>query len=352
MDHLPRRSPDGRFICPPSEQEQRERYLTQDTSDLIDLGKAGELTAFSDRQTLPHFLRKLLLRLQQTLCSAPAFVNALRSMLPEEALVAVLTDGQKAQLAERTVKLLTKKDGSILATLCDAKTGNFVANVPLQEMRLTPELVGAVAELSTQIQMVQVMERLDELQESLDRVLVGQQNDRLATADSCKQKYRQALMILDPDRRQDMLLHIVRDAEDSRNLLMRALKAGVSYMMEQPESMAGKILAGESDKKLDERMREIRSSFSEINQVSMVEALAYQHLSEPGAMLESLKYYGDFISDAFLKMPDTLSRLSSMDEKSDNYWEKTVPILRKNLVALQETLNMIKQPESYLELEG
>src|SRR5699024_3234229 len=61
-------------------------------------------------------------RIEKILYTAPGFINTIKSALPEETLQAVLTDEQKSKLAEGALKLMTKKDGSLMANLIDPNT--------------------------------------------------------------------------------------------------------------------------------------------------------------------------------------------------------------------------------------
>ena len=90
-------------------------------------------------QPLIDAAQKNLKNIEQMLYSAPAFVNLLKSMIPKEELMAVLTDEQKAKIAEGALKIMTRKDdGALLATLVDSK-GKVRFHIPLKEIKGFPE---------------------------------------------------------------------------------------------------------------------------------------------------------------------------------------------------------------------
>ena len=60
---------------------------------------------------------RLLKKIEKMLYSAPAFIGTVRAAIPEEAYQVILTDEQKAKIADGALKLMTKKDGSLMATL-------------------------------------------------------------------------------------------------------------------------------------------------------------------------------------------------------------------------------------------
>jgi hypothetical protein len=174
----------------------------------------------------------VLVKIEKMLYSAPAFVNAIKASLPEDMLQAVLTDEQKKQIAKGALKLMVKKDGSLLANLVNPDTKRIVAVIPLKNVRITPEIGQAMTNYATQMQMAQIAEQIHEVQLAIEEVLQGQEHDRLATAYSCRQKLFQAMEIKNPELRMMALLRIASDAEDSRNLLMLSQKASVDFIKE------------------------------------------------------------------------------------------------------------------------
>lgn len=52
---------------------------------------------------------QLLKKIEKMLYSAPAFIGTVRAAIPEEAYQVILTDEQKAKIADGALKLMTKK---------------------------------------------------------------------------------------------------------------------------------------------------------------------------------------------------------------------------------------------------
>lgn len=278
--------------------------------------------------------KEALSRLEQMLCSAPAFVNVVKANIPTQALQAVLTEDQKAQIASGALKLMTSKDGELLANLVDPNTGQIVSLLRLQNVDLTPTLSQAATSFAAQMQMAQIAEEIQEVQVAIEEVRQGQEDDRLATAYSCQQKLLQALTIKDPELRKMMLLQIVSGAEDSRNLLMLSQKGNVAFIRSQPESLLGKIFSGATPEKISVRINEIRDGLSAINMVSLVEAMAYQGMGESEAARQSLDYYASYIQTTYLEPAGLVERLDLIDPSPENYWSKTLPDIKKKIGAL------------------
>lgn len=291
--------------------------------------------------SLPDVAKPLMRRAKDTLskigemlCAAPSFIHMVKANVPKEMLTAVLTDGQKEKIANGALKLMTKKDGSILATLVDAGTNHAVAHIPMKSVKVAPEVGQAISNYSSQVQMAQIAEKIELVQKAVEDVRRGQEDDRLATAFSCRQKFLQVMKFQNPGLRSAALLRIAMDAEDSRNLLMQSQKGKVDFIKEQPESFWKKFFSGANPKEISLRMSEIRDSLYAVNVVSLVEAMAYQEIGETEAAQQSLKYYGEHLHATFLNKDGFVERLDQIDDSPENYWSKTLPDIERKIMAL------------------
>ena len=297
---------------------------------------------------LPEVARPLLKtanesfeNIKNMLYKAPAFIKMVKANVPEEMFQAVLTDEQKEQLAKGTLKLLTKKDGSLLAELVDPNTRRIVAQVPLEAKDLTPALNDAMANYAMQMQLAQIAEEIREIQIAVEEVRQGQEYDRLAMAYSCQQKFLQTMQIKNPELRTKALLAIAFDAEDSRNLLMQSQSANLLFIKDQPESFWKKLLVGANPDKINSRMNDIRQSLTAVNTASLVEALAYQQLGEMDAARQSLCYYANYIQEEYLSTEGFVQRLDLIDVSPENYWSNTLPDIKEKILALPCANNML-----------
>ena len=173
-------------------------------------------------------------KIEKMLLSAPAFINAIKAMVPEETIQAILTDEQKSQLASGALKLMTKKDGTLMANLVNPETNKIVSTISLEKVQLSPEISQAMTSYATQMQMAEIAEQIQIVQLAVEEVRLGQEYDRLATAYSCQQKLLQAMAIKNPELKAMALLRIASDAEDSRNLLMQSQNAMLSLLKANP----------------------------------------------------------------------------------------------------------------------
>lgn len=278
--------------------------------------------------------KKAFKKIEEMLYSAPAFINLVKASIPEQAFQAILTDEQKAQIASGALKLMTKKDGTLMANLVNPETNKIVSTISLKSVELSPALTEAMTSYATQMQMAQIAEEIHTVQIAIEEVRQGQEFDRLAMAYSCQQKLLQAMQIKNPQLKAMALLQIASDAEDSRNLLMQSQNANLTFIKEQPESFWGKLLSGANPEKISQRVNEIRESLSAVNMVSLAEAMAYQELGESGAARQSLQYYAGYLQKAYLSTNGLVQRLDLIDPAPENYWSKTLPDINKKIRAL------------------
>lgn len=285
-------------------------------------------------RSLVKSARDTFFRIEQMLYSIPAFVNMVKANIPEQAFQAILTEDQKKNIANGALKLMTKKDGSLLANLVDPKTNKIVSSVPLQSVNLSPELSQAMTNYASQMQMAQIAEQIQVIRLAVEEVRQGQEYDRLASAYSCQQKLLQAMEIKNPELKSIALLKIASDAEDSRNLLMQSQDANLAFIRNEPETIVGKILSGSTAEKVKQRINEVRESLNAVNMVSLVEAMAYQELEEPAAARQSLYYYACYIEKSYLSVDGLVERLDSVDPLPENYWSRILPDIKEKIQAL------------------
>lgn len=272
--------------------------------------------------------------IEKMLYSAPNFVNLIKSSVPKETFQAVLTDEQNRKLAEGSLKLMTRKDGSLMANLVNPKTKKIVSTISLEKTNITPDISQAMINYATQMQIAQIAEQIQLIQISVEEVRKGQEYDRLASAYSCKQKLLQAMVIKNQKLKELALMRIANDSEDSRNLLMLSQNVSLDFIKNQPESFWGKILPASSPDKMDDRIKEIRENLYAVNMVSFVEAMAYFEMGEAEAAQQSLQYYAEYIQKTYLDIEGLVQRLDMLDPSPENYWSKALPDIKKRIMDL------------------
>ena len=315
-------------------------YISQDNIEIVDNSDYCadvEVYFSSVPEVAKHLLKsaKITLRkIENMLYSAPSFINTVKASIPDATFQAILTDEQKSQIAQGVLKLMTKKDGSLMANLVNPNTNRIVSTVSLKSVKVTPEISQAMTSYATQMQMAQIAEQIQLIQVAVEEVRQGQEYDRLATAYSCQQKLLQAMTIKNPELKAMALLLVTSDAEDSRNLLMQSQNANLTFIKNQPESFWGKLVSGATPEKVNSRINEIRESLCAVNMVSLSEAIAYHEMGETEAARLSLQYYAGYIQKAYLETKGLVERLDLIDPSPENYWSKTLPDIEKKIQVL------------------
>lgn len=314
--------------------------ISSEDMEIIDVSEYKEELAQHFNQ-VPEVAKPLLeeakmifSKIEKALYIAPAFINAVKAAVPDVTLQAVLTDEQKQQIAQGALKLMTKKDGSLMANLINSETKKIVATIPLKSVQMAPEITQAMVSFSAQMQMAQIAEQIQAVQIAVEEIRMGQEHDRLAMAYSCQQKLLQAMEIKNPELKRMALMQLADSAEDSRNLLMLSQKSNVEFIMNQPENFIQKMRFGSPLKEINGRMSEIRESLCAVNLVSFAETMAYQELGEYEAARKSLTYYASFIEDTYISVPGLVQRLDMIDPAPENYWSKTLPDISEKIKAL------------------
>lgn len=271
-------------------------------------------------------------KIKQQLVNSNSFIDMLKKTIPKDELKAVLTDSQKLKINNGSLKLMTKKNGDLLASLVNSKTNKVVANIPLKKVKLSPSLSSTIVSYTYQMQLAEIKEQMDKICLKADEILEGQENDRLALVYSCYQKLLQTLEIKDDSLRKYSLLQIANTAEDSRNLLMLSQQSRLDFIKKQPESFWGKVINGEKKEIIDNKLKVIRDNLKAINTVSLIEAMSYHELGEYQSAKKSLEFFSNYINRTYLEDKYLIRRLDLND--SDNYWSKYLNEINKKIKAL------------------
>lgn len=275
-----------------------------------------------------------LKKIEKLLYTTPAFIDLIKSSIPEVSYQAILNNEQKDKIAKGAIQLMTKKNGTLMANLVDTKTKKIVDTISLEKVKIAPEIDQAINNFSMQMQMAQIAEQIQLIQFAVEEVRQGQEYDRLATAYSCQQKLLQIMEIKNKNLKTTALLKLASDAEDSRNLLMQSQNANLAYIKNQPDNFFGKFLKGSKQDDISNRMNQIRESLNAVNMVSLVEAIAYQEIGETVASKISLQYYADYIQKTYLKDKGLVERLDLIDPAPQNYWTENLPVINNKIQEL------------------
>lgn len=276
----------------------------------------------SDNEYRNCFAKKLtadLEHIKSMLLTAPSFILAVKAAIPKTELRVMLSPLQKKRLDNGSLKLLTTKDGKILAELWNPKTKQFAGHLELEKVQLNPDIMNALTNYAMQMQLAQITEQLQEIQKTVKEILRGQENDRLAEAYACRQNLLTVVMISDSALKYQSLIHIAQSSETARQKLMLSQKETLAFIENQPDDLIGKIVKGSSPAKIEDAMNKLYIGLDAINAVSMAEAVAYQEMDEPEAAVESLRVYSEYLLSSYAR-PHMVELLDLNTGRTDSYW--------------------------------
>lgn len=273
-------------------------------------------------------------KIEDLLYKTPSLINIINQDNSKIRFEAVLSKDQRRKLTNGSLKLLSKKDGSLMAALIDPESKKIVANLPLKMIKENPELNQAMVGFAMQMQLAQIIEEVNSLNLGIENIIKSQEDDRLALANTCKQKFLQARCLKNISIKTSLLLQVISDAEESRNLLMLSNKASLKYIIDQPEGNIKKLFKGDTQEKIDSKINNLKVSLNAINMVSLVEALAYKELGEDEAAKESLLYFSNFIDKEYLENSKITERLQLIDTGNYKFWEEKLTAIKNNIEIL------------------
>ena len=276
-------------------------------------------------------------KIRDGLYSMPGFIYYLKAHIPEKHLEAVLTKEQNRKLLDGSLGLLGRKSGEILAEVRDPESKKIVGKLNLKEVDLTPELAQARALYAMQMQMAQISKDINAMAEAIEEVRQGQQDDRIAIANACKQKLIQARYIKNPSLREKLYLQVISDAENSRNQLMLNQMTTIKFIENIPKSGWQKLISNPDTKEVDEKLNYLMDGLNTINMVSLVAIMAYYELGEREAALASFGYFRDFIKEVYFKTPNLVERLDNLDKSTNNIWKDKIIKINSNILELSQS---------------
>ena len=236
----------------------------------------------------------------------PAIAEIIISMAQKEHIMVAKMDSYVKKLIEEGIyKFSVDKNGDILPTIRDGK--NIVKQVRLENMTLTPNLIQSLNNLSLHATMAQILNEIKFVSDSIKEIHIELQNDRLAVADSARDKLKQAMKIQDSKLRTEALLNAINSATDAKNTLMRNFSQNLYYIQTHANQNAfQKFKKNDSSDKAVDALQALVI----ITNAVQIECEGYAVLGEFETCKECLEEFRKFIVDNRLDERDTLLLLN------------------------------------------
>ena len=264
------------------------------------------LIAYEDNRTLVEHLgswQNIQLRL-------PAVAEIIRGMAEKDKILVAKMDSYVKTLIEKGVYRFTiDKKGEILPTIRDAD--GIVKQVRLQEMTITPELASSLTNLQTHAAMAQILDEIEYVGDAIRSIHIELQNDRIALAESTKDKLLLASRIQDTKLREIALLNVVNSATDAKRVLMRNFTENLRFIAENTNKNDVQLLIeGKKGKDIPQKAADAFQALVSITNSVQIECRGYALLGEYEASKESLLQFRQFITENKLDDRDTLVLLN------------------------------------------
>lgn len=264
------------------------------------------LIAYEDNKTLVEYFgnwQNIQLRL-------PAIARVIKSMAEKEKILVAKMDSYVKTLIEKGVYRFTiDKKGEILPTIRDVE--GIVKQVRLQEIALMPELANSLANLQTHAAMAQILDEIEYVGDAIRGIHIELQNDRIALAESTKDKLLFASRIQDTRLREIALLNVVNSATEAKRILMRNFAENLNFIAENSQKNDVQLLMeGKKGKDIPQKAADAFQALVSITNSVQIECQGYALLGEYEASKESLLQFKRFITDTKLDDRDTLILLN------------------------------------------
>lgn len=243
----------------------------------------------------------------------------------EHVMIAKMDSYVKDLIDKGIYRFTIDKQGEILPTIRDAD--GFVKQVRLEDMALTPNLTQSLNNLSTHAVMAQILDEIEYVGDAIREIHIELQNDRLAMAESSRDKLRQARMIQDAKLREVALIGVVNSATDAKRILMRNFSQNMSHIIEHShKSDLQLILSPKGERDVSQKAIDSFQALVYITNAVQTECEGYAMLGEYEPCRECLSEFKTFIEENGLNKRDTLlllnenssqKRIEIVDEFSD-----------------------------------
>lgn len=236
--------------------------------------------------------------------------KVIRAMAKKDNVLVADMDSYVKGLIEKGIYRFTiDKNGHILPTIRDGK--GIVKQVRLKEMSFTPELANSLQNLTMQAAMAQILDEIEYVGDTIRGIHLELQNDRLAMAESARDKLLLATKIQDSRIRETAILNAVESATEAKRVLMRNFSENLRFLrVNSDKSDVELIFEGKRGRDISQKAEDSFQALVAVINVVQAECQGYALLGEYGSSKESLIQFKSFIVENRLDDRDTLLLLN------------------------------------------
>ena len=159
--------------------------------------------------------------------------------------------------------------------------------------------------------MAQILDEIEYIGDAIQGIHIELQNDRIALAESAKDKLMQARQIQDSRLRSQAILGVISSATDAKRTLMRSFSQNLLYIKDYSnKSNFEQIVDPKGHKNVPVKTQDAMQELALITNVVQIECEGYSLLGEYDACKTCLDEFSGFIEENRLNNRDTLLLLN------------------------------------------
>lgn len=306
---------------PISEQDTYEIVPTfcYDIKEWKPTSRHLSVVAVEDNKSLVQFFGQWK-NIERTM---PAIADVIQQMAKKENILIAKMDKYVKELIDRGVYRFTiDKQGEILPTIRDSE--GIVKQVRLEEMSLSPELANSMNNLAIHATMAQILDEIEYVGDAIRGIHIELQNDRIALAESARDKMKFAAKIQDTKLREIAILNAIDAATEAKRVLMRNFGENLQFITDNSEKNDVQLLfEGKKGRDIPQKVSDSFQDLVAIINSVQAECEGYAILGEFESSKESLLQFKNFITENHLDDRDTLLLLN------ENTPQKKIPIVNE-----------------------
>lgn len=263
----------------------------------------------------------------------PDIADIIQQMAKKENILVAKMDKYVKDLIDKGVYRFTiDKKGEILPTIRDSE--GIVKQVRLEEMSLSPELANSMNNLATHAAMAQILDEIAYVGDAIRGIHIELQNDRIALAESTRDKMKFAVKIQDTRLREIAILNAVDAATEAKRVLMRNFSENLQYIANNSEKNDVQLFfEGKKGRDIPQKVSDSFQDLVAITNSVQAECEGYAILGEIESSKESLLQFKNFITENHLDDRDTLLLLN------ENTPQKNIPIVNEFMMISERITN-------------
>ena len=196
--------------------------------------------------------------------------------------------------------------------------------------------------MAMQKQMDVIADQLCSIDNGVQNILQGQQNDRIGLYYSGVSLFLEATMISDAEIKKNLVAQALKSLSDSTFQLKLMMESDIKYLANKEYDL---VKGKRRQDLIDEKMANIKRSYAIIHQASMLKAGIYCEMSEIPAMSMVLNEYSHFLEGTVSSNTSLLAQCDKFDDGTETgFWKSKAS---QNL-DVSEFVKQLKKPEKVI----